>query len=179
MGFNMRAAMMPEGVHLVEISDAKEGTSKGKNLKQWTVTLRSWDRPEETVLSWWPLEGPMTFKTRRYLALLGFASDAIVETQDLIGRKFYVAIKHEEYRGEMGAKVDERAEGSTNGIWPESAPPPQVEAQLASAAGIFDAEPLPKAEPANDLPRGHTVPWPPGVKKATDLPRDHPDYCAF
>ena len=140
MGFNMKAALMPQGVHLVEISDVKEKPSK-KGLNQWTITLRGWDRIDETVMCWWPLEGPFTFKTRRYLALLGFAPDAIVEERDLLGKKFYVAIKHEEYNGEMGAKVDEKAEGSTFGAWAESNPPPEVAAREASAADIFAGEP--------------------------------------
>lgn len=140
MGFRMKASMMPQGVHLVEISDVKEGTSKGKGLKQWTVTLRGWDDPTATVMSWFPLEGPMTFKTRRYLALLGFGTEDVVEESDLIGRKFYVAVKHEEYQGEMGAKVDEKYEGSTQGAWSESNPPPEVAAREASAADIFGGE---------------------------------------
>lgn len=155
MGFHMKEALMPQGVHLVEVSDVKEGTSKGKGTKQWTVTLRGWEHPTETVMTWWPIEGTFVFKTRRYLALLGFSTDDVVEPQDLLGRKLYVAIKHEEYQGQMGAKVDEKAEGSSSGAWAESNPPPEVAAREASAADIFKDAP-----PAADVPNdGGPVPF--------------------
>ncbi len=153
MGFRMKAEMMPEGVHLVEVSDVKEGQSKAKGTPQWTVTLRGWDNPHVTVMAWWPLGGTFAFKTRKYLALMGFAADAVVEEMDLLGKKLYVAVKHEEYKGELGAKVDEKAEGSTFGAWAESNPPPEVAAREASAADIFAGDPgnqdvPPDGEPA-------------------------------
>jgi hypothetical protein len=137
------------GTHLLEIIEAKEGLSKSSGNLQWTVTACSVEDRTKTIRFWLPLAGKMRWNTSLCLDVLGFPGDAKVEAYNLIARRFYGAIKHEEFRGEMQAKLDERAEGSRCGMWSQDAPPEHVATAEAQASNLF-VESEPKTDPLED-----------------------------
>lgn len=132
------------GTHLLEIKDVREGLSKSSGNPQWTVTAVSTEDRSKELKFWLPLAGKMRWKTSLCLDVLGFPKDAKVEAYSLIGKRFYAAIKHEEFRGEMQARIDERADDSQGGMWPEEKPPVEIQNELAQASNLFDDVQPPK-----------------------------------
>lgn len=150
MGFKMDAPdpnLVPVGTHLVEVVECKEKRSKKSGALMWEVALRATSFPQETIDEWWMLEGKMAWQLRKRLALMGFAADANVEAYEIIGKRFYAAIVHApNLNGDTVARIDGRAEDSTVGMWPEDAPPPNVDEALSQGSDLFGQTPPPKAK---------------------------------
>lgn len=161
MGFDMAApdpSLIPEGIHLVKILSAKEKRSKTSGNGMWEVEIGLSSDHTMTFQDWWMLTGKMAWAMRKRLALLGFADDAKVEAYQIEGLQFYAAIMHGKDRdGDTVARIANRYEGSTVGMWSEMDPPGAIADENAQASNLFgEPEPV-KVDP-------------------TTLPVDHPDY---
>lgn len=140
MGFNMAGSGLPaRGIHLVEVIDAKEKTSTSSGNAMWALKLAYVSDRRSIVDDWWMLSGKMEWATRKKLLALGFPAEGNVEAHDLIGRRFYAAIVHQDGRnGDKEARINGRADGSVAGIWSESNRP--LGADESSATDVLTPE---------------------------------------
>lgn len=158
MGFKMNApdpGILPVGVHLMRIAKV-EDNFKGKPFVSakgdpyWRVTLEAVDNHEQTAEDVFMLGGRGRGMTKKKLELLGFPENADVETYALRGLCCYCSILHDEYKGEMRAKVDGSADGSTFGYWSEMSPPAGFDVANSEASNLFgEKEPT---KPVDETP---------------------------
>jgi len=123
MGFNMNApdpGLVPVGTYLAEISEVSTRSSKKSGDAMWLVTWKRVDTRERLAQDVWMLEGKGAAMTKKRLKFLGFKTeDGEVDGHQLLGKRAHLAICHEEYAGELQAKVDSKADDSCFGMFPE------------------------------------------------------------
>lgn len=125
MGFRMDApdpGLPAVGTHLGEISGVKQGASKKSGDSYWMVSWKSVETGRPLATDIWMLEGNGATMTRKRLKFFGFTKDAEVDGPDLLGKRAHLAIIHDEWQGELRAKIDTRADNSCFGMFPDVEP---------------------------------------------------------
>lgn len=106
--------------------------------------------------------------TKRKLKALGIDITKPLEATDLNGLRCWVSVAYGKpnAKGRSYLEPNFSAEGSAFGYYPDGEHPL---ADPSQAATLLVEEP----------PRAGRASWPAGITKATDLPKDHPDYAPF
>ena len=140
---------VPDGTYKVEVKGVEEKRSKYKpdgtgEQPMLRVTFKIFGK-DATFADYMMLGGKGRFTTYDKLVALGVHTKGSKEKIDpfrLIGQRAYAALVGEEYEGQKRPKINTRAEGSMGGLWPESAPPPDV-AESKAADEFFGTDDKP------------------------------------
>lgn len=157
MGFRMDTPdpmLLPAGTHLLEIVGVDTKRSKKSGDSYWLIEWASVDDPKKKANDVWMIEGRGIGMTKKRLRVLQFDLSAEIEPGDLIGKRAYCAVYHDEFEGDVRAKIDSKAEDSSFGMWPELEPPESIANEEAQASNLF-VKPGPKTDSgvaADDTP---------------------------
>lgn len=117
-----------KGNYLAEITGVRQkASSKGDQM--FVVQFASIEHDGAYLATdYIMLEGKGIPMGVRKLKALGFdpKKDDDINPATMIGRRVYVAIGVDEYKGEVVNRIDGSAKGSKAGYWPEKSPPDQV-----------------------------------------------------
>lgn len=125
MGFRMDTpdeGLASVGTHLAEISGVKSGSSKKSGDAYWLVTWRAVSTGQNLTTDVWMLEGKGATMTKKRLRFFGFGPTAEVDGPELIGKRAHLAIVHQEFNGELQARIDSRADDSCFGMFKDVEP---------------------------------------------------------
>lgn len=130
------------GIYWVEVKSAE--TVRSKTSGDWMLKVKLYDLFGQRSLcdDNLMLQGKGAWMGARALSAMGISvsNGQSVEAADVIGKRVYVKIRHEEFNGRTSAKVDKRAENSHAGYWPHDKPPEGAPTMPGTAAAPSLAE---------------------------------------